>query len=309
MPETTVPATMPPETTLPETTLPSTRLPEITQPTAPPIKTRIDAAYADLSGAEQRAADFMLDHLADLAVYNAAEVARLSGVSKATVSRLFRRLGFASATEVRDHARALRSQGVPVGPAPDGRDHGLAAHLQAELANLRRWADGLDPERLHAVVDALVGADRVVVVGQRSSYPLALHLRQQLGQVRDQVSLAPQPGQSLAEELAALGRRDVVVVIGFRRRSQGFGALLHALAAHGVPVVLIADGSARRYVELVDHWLECPTDAAGPLDAYATAMSLVTLLATAVLGAQPRRGRERVAAVSGWYDALDELET
>lgn len=283
---------------------------ELAVPATPlPIKTRIDAAYADLAAAEQRAADFMLDHLADLAVYNAAEVARLSGVSKATVSRLFRRLGFASATEVRDHARALRSQGVPVGPVPGGVDHGLTAHLQAELANLRRWADGVDAERLHGVVQVLAGATRVVVLGQRNSYPLALHLRQQLAQVRDRVGVAPQPGQTLAEELAGLDRHDVVVVLGFRRRRRGFGATLQALAAHDVPVLLIADGSARRYVELVDHWLECPTDAAGPLDSYATATSLITLLASAVLGAQPRRGRERVAAISGWYDDLDELET
>lgn len=79
------------------------------------IGQRIDRSYGELSPQEQRAADFILDHLSDLAVYSGTELAQRSGVSKATVSRLFRRLGFENAQEVREHARSLRSSGVPVG--------------------------------------------------------------------------------------------------------------------------------------------------------------------------------------------------
>ena len=91
-----------------------------TDASAPSIGHRIDAGYASLSRQEQRAADFILDHLGDLASYTATELAQHSGVSKATVSRLFRRLGFSNSQEVREHARALRSSGVPVGPASAG---------------------------------------------------------------------------------------------------------------------------------------------------------------------------------------------
>lgn len=50
---------------------------------------RLKGQYASLSPQEQRVADFIFDHFNDLISYNSAELAQLSGVSKATVSRLF----------------------------------------------------------------------------------------------------------------------------------------------------------------------------------------------------------------------------
>ncbi|WP_035330179.1 MurR/RpiR family transcriptional regulator, partial [Dickeya solani] len=65
------------------------------------IDERLRNQYSELSPQEQRVAEFIFDHLDDLISYNSAELARLSGVSKATVSRLFRRLGYPSYREMR----------------------------------------------------------------------------------------------------------------------------------------------------------------------------------------------------------------
>ncbi|KQQ10824.1 MurR/RpiR family transcriptional regulator [Rathayibacter sp. Leaf296] len=275
---------------------------------APPsIGHRIDAGYASLSRQEQRAADFILDHLGDLAIYTATELAQHSGVSKATVSRLFRRLGFSNSQEVREHARALRSSGVPVGPASTADDP-IAAHLESERANLQRLAASLGDGRLDAAVRLVSDAREVVVVGMRNSYPVALHLRQQLAQARARVRVAPQPGQSLGEEVVGLGAEDVVVLVGFRRRPSSFAALLDVLAARGVPIVLLADAQARRFADRAAVWLECPVDSDSAFDSYAAAMSAVALLASGVLGARPRDARERIAGISTVYAELSEIE-
>jgi DNA-binding MurR/RpiR family transcriptional regulator len=274
------------------------------------IGQRIDGRYGELSPQEQRAADFILDHMSDLAVYNASELARLSGVSKATVSRLFRRLGFQDSAEVRDHARALRSLGAPLGGpgASAGTPSRLAAHAEAEHDNLRRLLLTLEDGRLDAAARLVQSAQNVVIVGLRNSYPLALHLRQQLVQARDNVRLAPLPGQSLGEELAGLGPRDVVVLMGFRRRVAGFGEIVSAIRRREVPLVLVADSSARKYSDQATHWLECPVDSVSAFDSYATAMSLVNLLATGAMGAQVRESRTRIAAITSVYEDLEELE-
>ncbi|MCJ0700601.1 MurR/RpiR family transcriptional regulator [Frigoribacterium faeni] len=267
------------------------------------IRDRIDSGYGALSPSEQRAADFILDHLDDLAVYTATEIAEQSGVSKATVSRLFRRLGFTDAQEVRDQARASRSRGVPVGSASASSD--LVRHAAAEHRNLQRMLDGLADGRLERAATLIAGARRVVVAGFRNSYPVASHLRQQLVQARDDVRLAPQPGQSVGEELAGLGERDVVVLVGFRRRPAGFAGLVSALGRQGVPVVLIGDVTARAPGALR---LECPVDSESPFDSYAAAMSLAALLASAVLAEHPRAGRTRVGQITSLYSDLAELE-
>lgn len=272
------------------------------------IGQRIDKSYGELSPQEQRAADFILDHLTDLAIYSGTELAHRSGVSKATVSRLFRRLGFENAQEVREHARSLRSSGVPVGGATPGASADLSAHLVREVENLRRCLDALGPERLEQAISLLVHSRSVVVVGMRNSFAPALHLREQLAQARTGVLLAPQPGQTIAEEFADRDARDVAVVFGFRRRPAGFARLVQGIAARGVPVLLIGDASARRYAEFAQLWLECPIDSVTPLDSYASAMSLVNVLASGALAARPRDARTRIASINTLYDAFGELE-
>ncbi|MFO7690160.1 MAG: MurR/RpiR family transcriptional regulator [Cryobacterium sp.] len=274
------------------------------------IGQRIDVQYGQLSPQEQRAADFILDHLSDLVVYNASELARLSGVSKATVSRLFRRLGFQDSAEVREHARTLRSHGSPVGGpgASAGTPSRLAAHLAAEHDNLHRLLGTLEDGRLDGASRLVASARRVLVIGMRSSYPMALHLREQLAQARQQVSLAPVPGQSLGEDLADFGPSDAVVLFGFRRRATGFAHLVAAIHRRDIPLVLISDSSARRHSGGAAYWLDCPIDSVSAFDSYATAMSLVNLLATGAMGAQVRESRTRIAAITIAYEDLAELE-
>ncbi|TFD21768.1 SIS domain-containing protein [Cryobacterium sp. TMS1-13-1] len=220
------------------------------------------------------------------------------------------RLGFQDSAEVREHARALRRNGAPVGGpgASAGTPSRLAAHLAGEQENLRQLLQNLEDGRLDAAARLIAHAGNVVVIGLRNSSPLALHLRQQLAQACDNVRLAPLPGQSIGEDLAGLGAHDVVVLFGFRRRTAGFGQLVAAIERRGIPLVLIADSSARRYADGAAVWLECPIDSASAFDSYATAMSLIHLLATGAMGAHVRVTRTRIAAITSIYDDLDELE-
>ncbi|GAA0992700.1 MurR/RpiR family transcriptional regulator [Subtercola frigoramans] len=286
---------------------------------AAPIGQRIDESYGDLSPQEQRAADFILDHLADLAVYNASELARLSGVSKATVSRLFRSLGFSDAQEVRDHARALRNQGVPIGGIslgepqaegglPAGTSAALNSHIEQELSNIRTALLAVTDGRVAEAARILAAARRVVVIGLRNSYPVALHLRQQLIQGLDDVRLAPQPAQSIGEELAGLGPEDAVVIVGFRRRPSGFTRVVDAVRHRAVPLVLIADSSAGRFADDASVWLDCPVDSVSALDSYAAANSLVALLASETLGVAATGSRTRISSINRLYGDLGELE-
>ena len=266
------------------------------------IDERIARCREELSPQERRAADTLLEHLDDLATYRAAELAGLAGVSKATMSRLFRSLGFADFDEVRDHLRSLRVAGEPrrVDRIPD-----LDAQVVAESASIRR---ALEQPALRQAVRLLAQARQVLVVGWRNSYPVALHLREQLVHARPRVAIAPAPGQVIGEELADLGPGDVVVAVGFRRRPHGFGEFLAAASATGAAVVLLTDPTGVGHVSHATIWLECPVQ--GPLayDSYAAAMSLVSVLADAVLLERGQEGRQRISAISDTYELLTEVE-
>jgi DNA-binding MurR/RpiR family transcriptional regulator len=266
------------------------------------IDERITQRYAVLSPQERRAAETLLEHLDDLATYRSAELAELAGVSKATMSRLFRSLGFADFDEVRDHLRGLRAAGEPrrVDGAPSMDTHAIHETESIRLA--------VESPVVADVVALLATARHVLVVGWRNSHPVALHLRQQLTHARGDVRLAPLPGQVLAEELADLAPGDVVLAVGFRRRPAGFGGFLLEAAATGATVVLLADPTARQHAAAAAYWLECPVSSALAFDSYAAAMSLASVLADGVLSTLGRPARARVADISRAYTRLVEVE-
>jgi DNA-binding MurR/RpiR family transcriptional regulator len=274
------------------------------------IDERLRSEYPQLTPQEQRVADFIFDHFDDLISYNSAELARLSGVSKATVSRLFKRLGYQSYRAMRDELRTLRQSGMPL---TDNRDavQGntlLARHYKQEMVNLTYWVNHIDAPRFNAVIAALVQARRILLMGFRNSYPVAMHLRQQLLQVRERVLLVPQPGQTLAEELADLAPQDVVVVVAFRRRPRQLRAMLAHLQRRQVPTLLICEPQAQALIPLASWHLAAPLDSVSAFDSYSAAMSLGNLLSNALLHEMLAQGRQRIHQIADLYQDLDELE-
>jgi DNA-binding MurR/RpiR family transcriptional regulator len=267
---------------------------------------RIDERIADrhdaLTPQERRAAATLLEHLDDLGTYRAAELAELAGVSKATMSRLFRSLGFEDFDAVREHLRGLRTAGEP--RRIDGAADAEAVAAAERTAILR----AIEHPRLPEVAGLLALAGRVLVVGWRNSYPVALHLREQLAQARDDVRLAPLPGQTTGEELVGLGPGDVIVAIGFRRRPRCFDEFLVEAGRTGASVVLIGDPTAVAHASAASVWLECPLQHALAFDSYAAPMALVSVIADGVLAACGRAGGRRVRSITEAYERLGEVE-
>ncbi|QOV69679.1 MurR/RpiR family transcriptional regulator [Citrobacter sp. BDA59-3] len=274
------------------------------------LDTRLRECYNELSPQEQRVASFIMDHFDDLMSYNSAELARLSGVSKATVSRLFKRLGYDRFKEMRDEVRTLRQSGMPLTENRDAVQGNtlLARHYKQEMANLTQWVNALNAVQFADVVQALGAAQRVFILGLRNSAPVALHLRQQLMQIRGQVSLMPQPGQTLAEELVDITPQDVVVVVAFRRRPRVIRPVLETLHKQGVPTVAISEPQAAGITTLARWHFGLPLDSVSAFDSYSSAMSLVNLLANALLHSALTEGRQRIHNIASLYTELDELE-
>jgi DNA-binding MurR/RpiR family transcriptional regulator len=274
------------------------------------IDERLRDHYAELTPQEQRVADFIFASIDDLMSYNSAELARLSGVSKATVSRLFKRLGYPSYRDMRDEMRTLRQSGMPLTDSRDAVQGNtlLSRHYKQEMANLTQWINQIDSAQFGALISALSQARQVRLLGFRNSYPVALHLRQQLIQVRAGVMMMPQPGQTLAEELVDLTAQDVVIFVAFRRRPRMAKEILTQLQSAGVPVLLICEPQAQTLTPLATWHLAAPLDSVSAFDSYSSAMSLANLLSNALLHDMLASGRQRIHQISDMYNALDELE-
>lgn len=275
---------------------------------------RIRRKYDELPPSERRLADLILDFPGDIASYSATELAELAGASKAAATRLVQRLGFTSYDEARRSARDAQDWGSPlfllrkesdaaVEPARE-----LKRHLERDIANMTRTFEALDPDLLDEIVDAMIGARRLWLLGYRNSHILASYACSQFLLVRDDVRLLPPGVETLAEYLAGMDGGDLLVIVGFRRRLQQLRRTMKAAAATGVPILYITDPTAGRTAALAKWTLYCEVGGVGALDSYSSAIALVHYLGVAMVRRAAGAGRRRLKRIEDLHEDLRDFD-
>ncbi|MBB1198376.1 MULTISPECIES: MurR/RpiR family transcriptional regulator [Curtobacterium] len=269
----------------------------------PDVRARIDSVWEQLSPAERRVAAMVRHDPELLLVGTSAELAAESGTSKATVSRLVRSLGFQDAAEVRQNLMSARGSGLPW-VAED------AAHVDqraVEARNLDAAFASLGRADRPRLARRIVRARRVLVLGERGAYPIALQLRSQLAQVRSDVRVGPSPGQRLGEEVADLDRHDLVVLVTVRRHTAGVERIVRHCVDSGADVIVLGDPTAAVIAAPAATAILCPVDSPSAFDSMAALFAVVAAITNDVYDASGPGGRVRVDAVATAYDALGEL--
>ena len=276
------------------------------------IEDRIEQHYERLPDSERRLADVILDFPGDMASYSATELAALAGVSKAAATRFFRRLGFDSYSEARRQAREVQEWGSPLYLHAKGTFAGdsglrLEAHLQDSLRLLTRTFENLSSSDLEAIVEAIVSAKRVWLLGFRNSHILASYARSQLILIRDNVHLLPMGGEMLAEYLAGLSEGDLLLVVGVRRRLRRLQQAMQHARNSGALILYITDPTASETARLADWTLRCEVRSASLFDNYVAVMGLLHFLCTAVAEKTGEAGHARLKRVEKLHEKLAEF--
>ena len=154
-------------------------------------------------------------------------------------------------------------------------------------------------------------APHVAVVGYRSSYPVALHMREQLMRLRGNVDILPNPGQSIGEDLVDYAAGDVIVIIGVGRRLPFFSRLIDVMLERGLTVVVIGDISARNAVIGRNVAFFKVVLNSHVLTSFTAAFALIALMMDEVgkcLVDTEDEVHARIEGINDCFDALDELE-
>lgn len=275
----------------------------------------IHKAYDTLSNGERLVADLVLDSPGELSVYPASELARLAGVSNSTITRFVRRTGFRSYDDMRLAARDARSWGSPLfqaatafGTADSASDDFLVSFAEHETANLGQALAGLSRDEVDEISKALVAARNLAFLGFRNSYFLASYARSQFLRFRDGTRMIPGPGETVAERIADLGPKDVVVVVGLRRIVGALQRHMAALAARDVRILLITDPSVR-VIPAYAHWtVICPVENPHVFDSYSGVLAVLRVLAYESFRLSGKKGREYMERIEAQHETLEEFE-
>ena len=274
-----------------------------------PLEQTIRTNYDRLPIGERKLADVVLEMRCELAAYSATELAESAGVSKATASRLVRRLGFSGYEAMRQQTPASPASGSPLAElAAERADKGtLERHVEHDIACLTRTLEAISADLARRAVEILAQADRIWVVGFRNSYVLALYARALLAQVKPDARLLPVPGQTVAEELSALAEGEAVLMLGFRRRPHGLAEILRTAAQAKARIVLIGDPSLGDLDKHADVTLRCDSRGSSLFDTYVAPISLLNYLCSQVALELGEAARQRLRRSEQLRDRLGDF--
>lgn len=259
--------------------------------------------------AERQLGEFLCDFPGELASYNGQELAQLANVSKSTVSRFVRRLGYANYEEARRHAREEQRSGSRLFLTHPGEQHeeaSLLAAVEQGKANLDGTFATITQMDIDAVALSMLQARKTWIIGFRAGHSLADYLYWQLTQVIEQVVAIPGGGETLGEHLASITDDDCVVVFGLRRRVATTDSLLDFLHATKAPIAYLTDEGVEPDRRVRWHF-RCHTEATGPLFSHVSVMALIHLIAMRTIDLAGGKGRVRLRRIEAANDTLGEL--
>jgi DNA-binding MurR/RpiR family transcriptional regulator len=176
------------------------------------------------------------------------QLARQSGVSEATIVRFVKQLGFkgypAFQKEVRRMVRADLKGNERFHLAQDSKRRppgSLSRIIQKEIENLSALEGSLDEGSLEKAVSAISKAREVLVVGTRSTAPLAHHLWFGLTKLEKKATRIMAITTETYDTLDHLDRNSLIILIGFPRYLREWCDLLRFSMERGLRTLILTD--------------------------------------------------------------------
>ena len=251
------------------------------------VADRITRRRDELSPAERQVAEVVLRHPEGIAFGTVAEVAAVADTSNATVVRLATRLGYQGFSELQASVRAaighrLRPAAERIRQVP-GSD-ALGRTLQAELGNVQRTLEAIDPDMFAKAVDLLADRGRAVrVLAGDAEAGIGAMLADALAMLRDDVAIVAGSPVGVVRQLAALTAGDAVVIaVDLRRYERWVVEAAQRAVAARAKVVAVTDSPLSPLATLADVTFTVSAEGAGPFDSHVGTLALVNALATGV---------------------------
>src|SRR5258706_839077 len=255
----------------------------------PPIK-QIFALTDSLNGAQKRLGRYLQNDSSALLLSNVSDLADVVGVSKATVVRFAKSLGYKGFPEFkrdiqREMRRRLRAASrMEQTFAEIGNDGNIFAKLiQRDIALLQDTLQAASLPDFHRAVEIIWRARKVYIIGLNASMALAYLLHFRLVRVKKEAQwIFLTGGTSLVEQLAFMEKEDALIAIDFVNVPREVQTALHHAKKVGAPILGITDFPSSAIAKTADVCLYAKRGLHTTVNSLTPAFSLVNALAIAV---------------------------
>ncbi len=266
---------------------------------------RLNQSGKRLSKGHRKIAQYIVEHYDKAVFMTASKLGESVGVSESTVVRFASAMGYEgypqlqrSLQELVSH-RLTANQRFEMSTEIDPRE-ALSVVLKSDVQNLRATMEQMDANVFEDVVNRLLAAKSIYVMGLRSAAPLAQFMGYYLNYIFDNVHLVSSGATDVFEEISKLKENDVLVGISFPRYSSRTLEAMRFAKRCGAQVVAITDGPMSPLADMADATLTARTDMASFVDSLAAPLSLINALLVAL-------GLHRKEALKEHFHQLESI--
>ena len=250
------------------------------------VADRIATAGTQLTVAERRVAQAVLEHPNLVAFGTVADLASQAGAGAATVVRLASKLGFDGFTALQssvqdDLARQLRPAVERIRELADRPR--VERHRANAVANVTETMDKLNRDAFDAVIAVLGDPQQeVLVLAGEAEHGVAQQFVHDLGALRDGVSTVAGNDVAVRRQLALSPPRSTLVVIDLRRYERWLLDAVTFASDAGHTIIALTDGPLSPLANQARYAFTLAARSDSPFDSHIGTLTLLELIVAAV---------------------------
>lgn len=241
------------------------------------------------SKGQKRIAQYILESYDKAAFMTASRLGKTVGISESTVVRFAVELGYDGYPSMQKALqdmvvnRLTSVQRIEVANDRIGDQNILFSVLQSDMEKLRQTMETVDKEAFDAAVNAVLGAERVYILGVRSAAPLANFLGYYLNYMFQNVHVVTASGASeMFEQIVGVNAKDAVIALSFPRYSATTLKAAQYCRTTGATVIGVTDTKLSPLGECSDYVLAAKSNMVSLVDSLVAPMSVINALIVAI---------------------------
>ena len=253
------------------------------------ILQRIKGRMSEFSKGQKLIARYILDNYDKAAFMTASRLGKTVHVSESTVVRFASELGYDGYPSMQKALQEMirtKLTSIQRIQAADNQFSGqdlATAVMQSDMEKLRLAIEEMDQANFDRVVDKLMNARHIYILGVRSSSFVAGYLHFYLHMLFENVTLVQSNAAGeIFEQLFRIGPGDVILAISFPRYSKVTVNTVQFAADRGCDVVAITDSEVSPLYQLASASLLARSEMISFVDSMVAPLSLINALLIAV---------------------------
>ena len=182
------------------------------------ISTYISARFEEFSRSQKDVAQYVVDHLDEVAFHTAEELARRANTSSSTVVRFSQALGFEGFPELQEAARDEYRHHHRTTTAPDTAaplfsldQSAFEQAIAADHVNVEETARRVSRSEVDGAIEAIASAEKILIAGTDQMAFFASYLRHLLMLLDVRAEIAASPSQEALSRLGRIDERTLVI--------------------------------------------------------------------------------------------------